>query len=393
MNFNVYEDGGSVYNSLDELSRVAESFRGKEGFYKIKFFMTEDFNWKGFIAVFPELPENVSVDIHSNVVSSSLSDSSIILNAMCFSGGEYSITGLIRTEVIFLTKEACVYICTVEHSSYMPFINCFGNSRLELCDSDMVQNVYVKMYDESYLFTRAAIIVDAYNKSTVKARDNNIINVSDEACIEAYYSSINVHSNTVILKTYFCNITMHGIDANSTADIIHIANICDTASTIQIKPTHLIEGILKNSKIVCINNYLTNDYNGAYFDPRKYINSNGIYYKCVKKRNGRYYSFFDNTYEYEIGKFAVPDMYNSNPALECSNGIHVATIEWVLENYFTSKDCAILEVKVPDDAEIVAPYVSNGKLRASKAEIIREVSLDEFGELGKFYKKFARIEN
>lgn len=393
MKFNVYEDGGSVYNSLDELSRVAESFRGKEGYYKIHFLMTEDFNWKGFTAVFPELPENVTVEILGNIVSSSPFDSSIILNAMCFSDGEYSITELIRTERIFLTKEACVYIHTVKYFSYMPFINCFGNSRLELCDSSMDQYVNVKMYDESYLFTRAAIIVNAYNKSTVIARDNNIINVSDEARIEACYSSLNVHSNAAILKTYFCNITMRGIDANSTVDMIHIANICDTASTIRIKPTYLIEGILKNSKIVCIDNYLTNDYNGAYFDPRKYINSNGIYYKCVKKRNGRYYSFFDNTYEYEIGKFAIPDKYDSNPACECSNGIHVATIEWALENYFNSKDCAILEVKVPDDAEIVAPYISNGKLRASKVEIIREVSLDEFGELGKFYKKFARIED
>lgn len=382
MNFAVYENGGSVYNSLDELSRVAESFRGKESYYKLDFFMTKDFNWKNFTAVFPELPENVYVNINSKITPFSSFDPSIVLNAMCFSGGNYFIMGLIRTYRIFLTKEAQVQIHDIDCLSCIPAVICSGNSRLEL--SDGLEQYYIKLYDNSYLYSSEKGIINAYDKSTVKAKDSTI-SVYNKARIEAANSSIHVFSNAATLKTYSCFINIHDVDMN--------LNICDNASTIQIESRQSLKGLLKNSRIICVDGYLTNDYNGAYFDPRKYINSNGIYYKCVKKRNGRYYSFFNNTYEYKIGEFAVPDSYDSNLRFNCTHGIHVATIEWALEHYFDSKDCAILEVKVPDDAEIIAPYTSDGKLRASKAEIIREVSLDEFGELGEFYKKFARIED
>lgn len=388
MNFGVYQMVGSVYNSLDALSKVAESFRGKEDYYSINFFMTEDFNWKNFTAVFPELPENVCVDIIGNRTSSF--DLSTTLNAMCFSGGNYSITtGLIRTYRIFLTKKAHVQIHSVDHLSFIPAIICSGNSRLELYDDYMKQSTFIELYNNSFLSTRAKVRVEAYDKSTVRVVGDSFISVHDKARIEARDSSICIYSNDAILKTYSCDISIN----NAEADKMHITNIYDTASIITMKSTHSIEGVLKNSKIICCDGYLANDYDGAYFDPRKYITPNGIYYKCVKKRNGKYYSFYDNSYEYEIGKFAIPNNYNSEPYLSCAEGMHIATIEWALENYFDSKDCAILEVKVPDDAEIVAPYKSDGKLRASKIEILREVSLDELGELGKFYKKFARIED
>jgi hypothetical protein len=147
------------------------------------------------------------------------------------------------------------------------------------------------------------------------------------------------------------------------------------------------------TEIISNNCYLDNDYNGMYRDPRKYINPDRIYYKCVHKKNNRYYSIYDENYEYKIGELAIPDDYRPEPSWSCGQGIHVATLEWALSNYFTSKNCAILEVRVPEDAELVAPYTSNGKLRASKVEILRKVSLDELGELGKFYKKFAKIED
>jgi hypothetical protein len=375
---------GSVYNSLDELSKVAENLRKKEGYYSINFFMTKDFNWKNFTAVFPELPENVLVNIIGNITSLSSFDSSTTLNTMCFSGGEYFITGLIRAYTIFLTKEAHVQIHDVDPLSCISMIICSDNSRLKLYGCYIRPSTFIKLYNNSCLSTRENAIVEAYDKSTVQSVGNSTIKVHDKARIEANNGFIYIYSNDAILKTYSCNITI------ATGCI---TNIYDVASTIQISSTYSIEGVLKNSKIICYDGYLANDYDGAYFDPRGYINSNGIYYKCVKKRNGRYYSFYDDSYEYEIGKFAIPDNYNSEPYRECAEGIHIATIEWALEYYFDSKDCAILEVKVPDDAKIVAPYKSDGKLRASKVEILREVSLDEFGELGRFYKKFARIED
>ena len=52
-----------------------------------------------------------------------------------------------------------------------------------------------------------------------------------------------------------------------------------------------------------------------------------------------------------------------------------------------AKDIAILEVEVPEDAEIIVPYASTGKLRVSKAKILREVPVEKFGLLGEIFKE------
>lgn len=386
MKFMVFESAKTVYNSLDKLNEVANSLGEKEGYYKIYFYMTEDFNWEKFTAVFPELPDNVRVDIYGELKDS-------CLYAMCFSGGVYDIRDKINTGRIYLTKKAAVTLLL--YNKALITISCYNESKLDVLN---MERPYIKAYNNSIVISRISGNIWAFDKSLIKVPNGGAIYPYDESSVEASNCRIYPYSDRVALKTQRCAIN---INKNRLSDPYKYTlptkglYIHDKESLICMDFPFEIETLISagGTEIIFTEGYLNNDYNGMYRDPRKYISPNRIYYKCVYKKDDRYYSFYDEDYEYRVGELAIPDYYNSDPEQTCGQGIHVATIEWALDNYFTSADCAILEVRVPEDAEIVAPYKSDGKLRASKVEILREVSLDELGELGKFHKKFAKIED
>ena len=383
MNFGIYNYIGSIYNSLDELSRVVENLRGKDGYYSINFFMTEDFNWKKFTAIFPELPDNIQVDIQGD-----LEDSYVY--TMCFSKGRYHIYGKINAERFYLVKDAIVYF-TAFPTVNINEINCCNKSKLMMgMVTKGIHIGHINAYDNSFVVSSDSR-VHAFDNSLVRATDRSQVFLYDKASVEASNCEIYPLSEKVALKTQRCSICI----SKDSLSVMKGLYIRDRESTIVMNFPFEIETLISagGTEIIGDDCYFDNDYNGMYRDPRKYINSDRIYYKCVYKKDNRYFSFYNKNYEYKIGELAIPDDYNANPLQSCGQGIHVATLEWALDNYFTSKNCTILEVRVPEDAKIVAPYTSNGKLRASKAEILREVSLDELGELGKFYKKFARIED
>ena len=86
-------------------------------------------------------------------------------------------------------------------------------------------------------------------------------------------------------------------------------------------------------------------------------------YKEVHKYNGRYYSRFDNGYEFKIGEICK------------AKGDYIyATdnIENVLDYNYVPFDMAILEM------EIIGTYHKNGYVITSeKVKVIREVDIDE----------------
>jgi len=386
MEFRIFESAKTVYNSLDKLNEVAKSLGEKEGYYKIYFYMTEDFNWKKFTAVFPELPDNVYVEIYGRLKNSDL-------YAMCFSGGVYDINESINTSRIYLTKKAAVTLTIYNKVPITVF--CYNESKLDVLN---MQSPHIKAYNNSIVISKDSGSIWAFDKSLIKTFDGNWIYPYDESSVEASNCRIYPYSDRVALKTQRCAININKdrlLNPYKHTLPTKGLYIYDKESLICMDFPFEIETLISEggTEIISIDCYLDNDYNGMYRDPRKYISPNRVYYKCVYKKDDRYYSFYDEDYEYRVGELAIPDDYNSDPEQICGQGIHVATIEWALDNYFTSADCAILEVRVPEDAELVAPYRSDGKLRASKVEILREVSLDELGELGKFYKKFAKIED
>jgi len=90
---------------------------------------------------------------------------------------------------------------------------------------------------------------------------------------------------------------------------------------------------------------------------------NMLCYKEVHKYNGRYYSRFDNGYEFKVGEICK------------AKGDYIYatdTIENVLDYNYVPFDMAILEM------EVVGTYHKNGYVITSKqVKVIREVNVNE----------------
>ena len=86
-------------------------------------------------------------------------------------------------------------------------------------------------------------------------------------------------------------------------------------------------------------------------------------YKEVHKYNGKYYSRYDNGYEFKIGEVCKAK----------GNYIYATdTIENVLDYAYVPFDMAILEM------EVIGKYQKNGYIiTAKQVKVLREVSVDE----------------
>ena len=105
-------------------------------------------------------------------------------------------------------------------------------------------------------------------------------------------------------------------------------------------------------------------------------------YKAVHKRDGKYVADRDNDFIYTIGAVAEANGFTANPAEDCGQGIHMATLGWSAGYGRGWGDIALLELEADAD-EIVVPLYETGKVRAPKALVIREVPLEEAGIMGK----------
>ena len=105
-------------------------------------------------------------------------------------------------------------------------------------------------------------------------------------------------------------------------------------------------------------------------------------YKAVHKRDGKYVADWDNDFIYTIGAVAEANGFTANPAEDCGQGIHMATLGWSAGYGRGWGDIALLELEADAD-EIVVPLYETGKVRAPKALVIREVPLEEAGIMGK----------
>ena len=114
----------------------------------------------------------------------------------------------------------------------------------------------------------------------------------------------------------------------------------------------------------------------------KHTKKKGIFYKAVRKRNERYISDYDSTFEYTIGKTAEC-RYDLDTDIEedCGSGIHLSHLAWCLDFGRNWDDLAILECEA-DLNNIIVP-LNCGKIRTDKVKVLREVPLEECGVYGK----------
>ena len=109
-----------------------------------------------------------------------------------------------------------------------------------------------------------------------------------------------------------------------------------------------------------------------------------IYYKAVKKINGKYISAWDNKTEYVIGQTLETET-DRNPDRVAVKGIHVASLEFAQKYGDAWSDVAILELEV-DILDMVVPDAKD-QLRASKVKVLREVPFSEMGDWGARHSK------
>ena len=110
-------------------------------------------------------------------------------------------------------------------------------------------------------------------------------------------------------------------------------------------------------------------------------------YKAVHREKGRYYSAYDAKYEYRIGEIAVPDNGFDDDAHEkCGAGINMAPLHWCLNYGRAWSDLAILEMTALRE-DVVVPMNTDGKVRARKAKVVREVPFSECGIYGEILAK------
>lgn len=108
-----------------------------------------------------------------------------------------------------------------------------------------------------------------------------------------------------------------------------------------------------------------------------------VYYKAVKKIDGKYISAWDNKTEYIVGQ-TLDTALDTDPDKVAVKGIHVASLEFA-QNYGEGwQDVAILELEVYIQ-DVVVPNAKD-QIRASKVKVLREVPFEEMGEWGARHK-------
>ena len=110
-------------------------------------------------------------------------------------------------------------------------------------------------------------------------------------------------------------------------------------------------------------------------------------YKAVHKHNEQYFSDYDDEFEYRIGEIAVPDNGFDDDAHEkCGAGINMAPLHWCLDYGREWDNLAILEMTALRE-DVVVPMNTDGKVRARKAKVVREVPFSECGIYGEILAK------
>ena len=164
---------------------------------------------------------------------------------------------------------------------------------------------------------------------------------------------------------------------NSTADGAGNAQIVDCVRKSNAK-------VSGNARIVC---------NPSSID--EYIDFHGLdatedtvqLFKAVHFDGEKYYADADHNFVYTIGEMTVPrNGFNANANETCGAGINLAHKAWALNFGCTWNDLAILELEC-DKADVLVPLMSDGKVRARKAKVIREVPLEECGLYGAMLAK------
>lgn len=103
------------------------------------------------------------------------------------------------------------------------------------------------------------------------------------------------------------------------------------------------------------------------------------YFKAVRKKDGHYFSNYDQKVEFRIGEWKEEEL-DRNPDRVAVKGLHIASLEFAQRWGNSWDDVAILEVET-NIHDVVVPDAKD-QVRTSRFRVIREVPFEEMGEWG-----------
>ena len=265
-------------------------------------------------------------------------------------------------------------VTAMDHSSVTAYgnssVTAYGNSSVSAQDNSSVWaqgNSSVWAQDNSSVSAHGNSSATACDNSSVTAQDNSSVWAQDNSSVTAYgNSSVTAMDNS--------SVTAYG---NSSVTAYGNSQIVNVARNNNIK-------VSGNARIV---------YNPSNID--EYIDFHGLdangttvkLYKAVHFYNGAYHADYDSSFIYTIDETVTPNNgFTGSVLSSCGAGIHLAHKAWAISYGKYWSDLAILECEC-EKSDVLVPLYGDGKVRARKAKVLREVPLEECGLYGKIIAK------
>ena len=272
----------------------------------------------------------------------------------------------------------------------MKEIICASQAELDAVAVDFDGRVIIKFgtpYNRAVVNRRFKYPVVARDNSSVEARDNSSVEARDNSSVVAWddssvvawdNSSVEARGNSSVVAWGNSSVEAWGnssVEARDNSSVVAWGNsqIVDAARNNNIE-------ISGNARIV---------YNPSNID--EYIDFYGLdatdttvkLYKAVHFCGGVYCSDYNHEFIYPIGDVVTPDNgFDESVQIECGAGIHLAYKTWAVGYGAYWPDLAILECEC-EKSDVLVPLYGDGKVRARKVKVLREVPLEECGLYGK----------
>ena len=257
-------------------------------------------------------------------------------------------------------------------------VKAWGNSSVEAWG-----NSSVVARGNSFVVARGNSFVEARENSFVEARENSSVVAWENSSVKAWgNSSVEAWGNSSVVARGNSFVVARGnsfVEARENSFVVARGN----SSVVNAARNNNVE-VSGNARIV---------YNPSNID--EYIDFHGLdangttvkLYKAVHFYNGTYHADYDCKFIYTIGDIATPDNGFSGSVLSnCGAGIHLAHMAWAINYGANWSDLAVLECEC-EKSDVLVPLYGDGKVRARKAKVLREVPLEECGLLGKIIAK------
>ena len=282
----------------------------------------------------------------------------------------------------------------VKRGTTMKEIICTSQAELDALSADYNGRVIIKFgtpLNRALVKRRFIYPVVAWENSSVVARENSsVVARGNSSVVAGENSSVEAMGNSSVEAWDNSSVVARGnssVEAWGNSSVVAREN-----SSVVARGNSQIVDAARNNNLE-FNGNARIVYNPPNID--EYIDFYGLdatdttvkMYKAVHFYYGAYHADYDCKFIYTIGDIVTPDNGFTNSVLSsCGAGIHLAHKAWAISYGANWSDLAILECEC-EKSDVLVPLYGDGKVRARKAKVLREVPLEECGLYGKIIAK------